>query len=104
MDEHEHYLMNKLSNLLRLSHTQLIDGKLKVLQREKGKKSQRPGAQPEMVGRARIQGGRRIQIRHLPSKYRTGFRLRMGAVYMSAVAETGRQSLYRPLSELSTAM
>jgi uncharacterized tellurite resistance protein B-like protein len=31
MDEHEHYLMNKLSNLLRLSHNQLIDAKLKVL-------------------------------------------------------------------------
>jgi uncharacterized tellurite resistance protein B-like protein len=31
MDEHEHYLMNKLSNLLRLSHKQLIDAKLKVL-------------------------------------------------------------------------
>lgn len=31
MDEHEHYLMNKLSNLLGLSHKQLIDAKLKVL-------------------------------------------------------------------------
>lgn len=31
MDAHEHYLMNKLSNLLRLSHNQLIDAKLKVL-------------------------------------------------------------------------
>jgi uncharacterized tellurite resistance protein B-like protein len=31
MDEHEHYLMNKLSNLLRLSHKQLIDAKLNVL-------------------------------------------------------------------------
>jgi uncharacterized tellurite resistance protein B-like protein len=31
MGEHEHYLMNKLSNLLRLSHKQLIDAKLKVL-------------------------------------------------------------------------
>lgn len=31
MDAHEHYLMNKLSNLLRLSHKQLIDAKLKVL-------------------------------------------------------------------------
>jgi len=31
MDEHEHYLMNKLSTLLRLSHNQLIDAKLKVL-------------------------------------------------------------------------
>jgi len=31
MDEHEHYLMNKLSNLLRLSHNQLIEAKLKVL-------------------------------------------------------------------------
>jgi uncharacterized tellurite resistance protein B-like protein len=36
MDEHEHYLMNKLSSLLRLSHNQLIDAKLKVLR--KGKK------------------------------------------------------------------
>ena len=31
MDKYEHYLMNKLSNLLRLSHKQLIDAKLKVL-------------------------------------------------------------------------
>ena len=31
MEEHEHYLMNKLSNLLRLSHNQLIDAKLRVL-------------------------------------------------------------------------
>ena len=31
MDEHEHYLMNKLSNLLRLSHDQLINAKLKVI-------------------------------------------------------------------------
>ena len=31
MDRYEHYLMNKLSRLLRLSHNQLIDAKLKVL-------------------------------------------------------------------------
>lgn len=31
MDQYEHYLMNRLSNLLRLSHKQLIDAKLKVL-------------------------------------------------------------------------
>ena len=31
MDEYEHYLMNKLKNLLRLSHDQLIAAKLKVL-------------------------------------------------------------------------
>ena len=31
MDRYEHYLMNKLKNLLRLSHEQLIDAKLKVL-------------------------------------------------------------------------
>ena len=31
MDQHEHYLMNKVSKLLRLSHKQLIDAKLKVL-------------------------------------------------------------------------
>ena len=31
MDQYEHYLMNKLKNLLRLSHNQLIDAKLKVL-------------------------------------------------------------------------
>jgi uncharacterized tellurite resistance protein B-like protein len=31
MDEYEHYLMNKLKNLLRVSHGQLIDAKLKVL-------------------------------------------------------------------------
>jgi uncharacterized tellurite resistance protein B-like protein len=36
MDEHEHYLMNKLSNLLRLSHKQLIDAKLRVLHAERG--------------------------------------------------------------------
>ena len=31
MDQYEHYLMNKLKTLLRLSHNQLIDAKLKVL-------------------------------------------------------------------------
>ena len=31
MDQYEHYLMKKLKNLLRLSHDQLIDAKLKVL-------------------------------------------------------------------------
>ena len=31
MDQYEHYLMSKLKNLLRLSHNQLIDAKLKVL-------------------------------------------------------------------------
>ena len=31
MDQYEHYLMNKLSKLLGLSHKQLIDAKLKVL-------------------------------------------------------------------------
>jgi len=31
MDRYEHYLMNKLQNLLRLSHDQLIAAKLKVL-------------------------------------------------------------------------
>ena len=31
MDPNEHYLMNKLSSLLRLSHPQLIEAKLKVL-------------------------------------------------------------------------
>lgn len=35
MDKHEHYLMNKLSSLLRLSHNQLIDAKLKVLHKSK---------------------------------------------------------------------
>ena len=35
MDEYEHYLMNKLKNLLRLSHDQLIDAKLKVLHSKK---------------------------------------------------------------------
>ncbi|BBO80364.1 hypothetical protein DSCO28_09300 [Desulfosarcina ovata subsp. sediminis] len=34
MDQHEHYLMNKLSHLLRLSHQQLIDTKMKVLHGE----------------------------------------------------------------------
>lgn len=31
MNRHEHYLMGKLAKLLRLSHKQLIDAKLKVL-------------------------------------------------------------------------
>ena len=31
MDEHEHYLMGKLQNLLRLTHDQLITAKLKIL-------------------------------------------------------------------------
>jgi uncharacterized tellurite resistance protein B-like protein len=35
MDQHEHYLMNKLQNLLRLTHDQLITAKLKVLHSEK---------------------------------------------------------------------
>ena len=35
MDQYEHYLMNKLQNLLRLSHHQLIAAKLKVLHAEK---------------------------------------------------------------------
>ena len=30
MDQYEHYLMSKLKNLLRLTHGQLIDAKLKV--------------------------------------------------------------------------
>ena len=33
MDRYEHYLMNKLKNLLRLTHTQLVDAKLKVKRR-----------------------------------------------------------------------
>jgi len=35
MDQYEHYLMNKLKNLLRLSHDQLIAAKIKVLHPEK---------------------------------------------------------------------
>jgi uncharacterized tellurite resistance protein B-like protein len=35
MDQYEHYLMNKLQNLLRLTHEQLISAKLKVLHSEK---------------------------------------------------------------------
>lgn len=31
MDRHEHYLINKLSDLLRLTHKQMIDAKLKIL-------------------------------------------------------------------------
>ena len=31
MDHYEHYLMNKLKNLLRLSHDQLIAAKLKII-------------------------------------------------------------------------
>ena len=34
MDKYEHYLMNKLKNLLRLAQGQLIDAKLKVLHSE----------------------------------------------------------------------
>ena len=34
MDQYEHYLMNKLKNLLRLDQKQLIDAKLKVLHGE----------------------------------------------------------------------
>ena len=30
MDDHEHYIMSKLKNLLRISHKDLIDAKLKV--------------------------------------------------------------------------
>ena len=37
MDKYEHYLMNKLTTLLRLSHEQLIDAKLKVLHSSKSK-------------------------------------------------------------------
>jgi uncharacterized tellurite resistance protein B-like protein len=36
MDKYEHYLMKKLKNLLRLSHSQLIDAKLKVLHASRG--------------------------------------------------------------------
>lgn len=35
MDQYEHYLMNKLQHLLRLSHDQLIAAKLKVLNTKK---------------------------------------------------------------------
>ena len=35
MDQYEHYLMNKLQTLLRLTHDQLITAKLKVLNSEK---------------------------------------------------------------------
>ncbi len=35
MDQYEHYLMNKLQSLLRLTHEQLITAKLKVLHSEK---------------------------------------------------------------------
>ena len=31
MDKYEHYLMDKLGKILRLTHNQLIDAKLKVL-------------------------------------------------------------------------
>ena len=37
MDKYEHYLMHKLATLLRLSHEQLIDAKLKVLHSSKSK-------------------------------------------------------------------
>ena len=37
MDRYEHYLMNKLKNLLRLSHDQLIEAKLKVMHSSKKK-------------------------------------------------------------------
>ena len=39
MDRYEHYLMNKLKNLLRLSHDQLIEAKLKVLRSSKKKEN-----------------------------------------------------------------
>ena len=39
MDRYEHYLMNKLKNLLRLSHDQLIAAKLKVLHPPRWRKS-----------------------------------------------------------------
>ena len=35
MDKYEHYLMSKLKNLLRLSHDQLIEAKLRVMQSKK---------------------------------------------------------------------
>ena len=35
MDEHENYLMHKVGNILRLSHRDLIDAKLKVLHSKK---------------------------------------------------------------------
>ena len=35
MDQYEHYLMNKLQHLLRLTHDQLIAAKLKVLHAQK---------------------------------------------------------------------
>lgn len=35
MDRYEHYLMNKLQSLLRLTHGQLIEAKLRVLHSEK---------------------------------------------------------------------
>lgn len=34
LESHEDYLLHKLANLLRLSHRQLIDAKMKVLKRE----------------------------------------------------------------------
>lgn len=34
LDKHEDYLVHKLSNLLRLTHKQLIDAKIKILHRE----------------------------------------------------------------------
>ena len=34
MDEHENYLMHKVGNILRLSHRDLIDAKLKVLHKK----------------------------------------------------------------------
>ena len=33
LDKHEDYLVHKLANLLRLTHKQLIDVKLKIIQR-----------------------------------------------------------------------
>ncbi len=37
MDEHENYFMHKLGGLLRLTHRELIDAKLRVLERNKSK-------------------------------------------------------------------
>ncbi|MBW2109303.1 MAG: TerB family tellurite resistance protein [Deltaproteobacteria bacterium] len=39
LDMHEDYLMHKLANLLRLTHKELIDAKLKVLHSSTGKES-----------------------------------------------------------------
>jgi uncharacterized tellurite resistance protein B-like protein len=42
LDKHEDYLLHKLAELLHLTHKQLIDAKLKVLEERKNRKNESP--------------------------------------------------------------